>query len=204
MEIGKLGNAAISAGSTSAFALLAATGQASADGPYVGIAFGAITGEHPSPGASDSEDYELAGSVTSFYAGVEKTLESGMFVGVEVAYTGAFEGDDADDSGYEYAYDIDYNIDAKLRVGTTLGSAKVYGFGGLSVGSSNGCCYGNDYRYEGINIGAGVEMEMIEDVMVGVEWIHRETTGTIDDGSGDDWGYRASHDAIALRVGFQF
>ena len=202
MEIRKLGTTALAAGSTSTLAILVGASPALAGEPYVGFSVGGVSGEHPGPGDASSEDYELGGAVTSFHVGVNQDIGNGMFAGVELAYTSNFEGDKNSDSSYEYGYDINHNIDAKLRVGRALGEIRVYGFAGVSTGAMSHTYYsGADYRYQGLNFGAGAEMEVLPNIMVGAEVIRRETWGTID---GADNDYRAGHQALSLRASFQF
>lgn len=195
----------IALGSTSALALMAAADVAKADGFYVGLFGGSVSGSHPTPGSSD-EAYRLAGPVVGGFVGIDRAVgDNGMFVGAELAFTGPFEGDADNSSSYEYAYDINYNLDAKLRIGRTfsdigMGDLSVYGFSGVSMGEADGCCYGNSYRYYGLNAGVGVQLDIFEDFFVGAEYINRFATGTFD---GED-GYRSSHGAFSIRAGVRF
>lgn len=202
MEIKKISGTALVAGSTSTLAILVGAAPALAGEPYIGFSVGAISGEHPGPGYSGSEDYELTGAAIAIHAGVNQQINDTLWAGVELSYQTNVEGDKNSVSSYEYGYDIQRNIDAKLRVGTTLGDIRVYGFGGVSAGAMQHIYYsGADYRYQGVNIGAGAEMELFPNITVGAEVINRQTWGIID-GDGND--YRASHSAISLRTSFQF
>lgn len=198
MEIRSLKTIAV--GSTSAIALLASATHSMAEGLYMGLALGFNSGENPSPGSSSNEDYEMAGQSVSGFIGITHDMANDMFGGVELAYTGPTEGDKNEDSSYEYAYDTNYTIDAKLRVGKHMGQMDLYGFAGLSTGSVNGCCYGNDYSFTGYNLGAGAQFNLSEKMFGGIEYIHRFTDGTED---GDD-GYSASHGTVSLRIGYNF
>jgi opacity protein-like surface antigen len=161
---------------------------------------GSAGGDNPSPGYGDSEDYQLGGNVVSAFVGIDRNFQDNMFAGVELAWTGPTEGDVEENSSYEYAYDVSYNIDAKLRVGTMLGQAKVYGFAGVSTGSVSSVYYGSDYTYFGTNIGAGASFEVMDGVSVGAEHIVRFTDGKAD--GADPFSGRS--DATTLRVSFEF
>ena len=202
MTIKNTKSAALAIGSTSAIALIAATSQAFAqDGLYMGFSVGGASGLNPAPADSSSpNDYEMGGAAISGFIGVQKDMGGDMFGGVELAYTGPTEGDENDESSYEYAYDTNYTIDAKARLGRHFGSVDVYGFGGVSVGSINGPYYGNDYRFYGVNAGAGAQMNITENMFAGVEYIHRFTIGETDSEPKRDSG----HSTLALRVGYKF
>ena len=202
MEIRKISTLAIAAGTTSSLALMASVTSATAgeDGFYMGFSTGAVWGDNPSPGDADEDDYHLGGSITSMFVGINRSLDNGMFAGVELSYNPGFEGDADDDSSYEYAYDVNYNVDAKLRLGKELGNISVYGFVGVSSGSVSTCCYGADYRYSAYNAGVGAEMDVANGIFIGAEYIHRFTSGVAEDTS----GYNRSHGAASVRAGFRF
>ncbi len=200
MNIQGFKTTAVAVGSTSALALMAATDQATANDLYMGFSIGSVSGDNPSPGDGDAEDYSLTGEAISLFVGAQRELSNGMFTGIELAYTGSFEGDADGSSSYEYAYDVNYNIDAKARIGRRMGGFDVYGFGGLSVGSVSTCCYSADYRYWGVNLGAGAEMNISENMFAGVEYIHRFTEGTEDDAD----EYSSDHGVLSLRLGYKF
>jgi opacity protein-like surface antigen len=191
---------AFAATSTSALALLALTQPAMAEeGFYGGISFGASSGAVPAMGStSDPEDYSLGGLHGGAFVGYETSTAGGMATGLELAWTGPQEGD-PDNLSYEYAYDVIFNIDAKLRLGTTLGQFDVYGFAGPSYGKVNDRYYGREYHYWGVNVGAGAQMDLSDNMFMGAELIQRFTQGTED---GDAWS--SNHGAISLRAGLKF
>ena len=201
MDILNAKTTALAIGSTSVLALLASSGASLAgDGLYMGFAAGSNSGENPSPGNSDSEDYEMGGRSVSAFIGVQKSMGTDMFGGIELAYTGSTQGDANNDASDDYAYDTNFTIDAKARVGKHFGKVDVYGFGGLTTGSTDKMYYGGEYSWTGLNLGAGAQYNVTESMFVGVEYIKRFTDGTYD----DDVDYSASHSTLSLRVGYSF
>ena len=204
MTIKNTKSVALAIGSTSAIALIAATSQAFAqDGLYMGFSAGQASGILPSAGDSSSpNDYEMGGAAISGFIGVQKDMGGDMFGGIELAYTGPTEGDENNESSYDYAYNTNYTIDAKARLGRHFGSVDVYGFGGVSVGSNQASYVegASDYRFYGVNLGAGAQMNVTENMFAGVEYIHRFTTAeTYDSGM-----QGKEHGTLALRVGYKF
>lgn len=200
MKIMNVNASTLALGATSVLALVASTGQSLAqEGLYMGFSVGSTNGDNPSPGDSDTE-YQMNGASLNAFIGIQRDMGNGMFGGVELAYTGPTEGDANDDSSYEYAYDTNYTIDAKARIGKNFGKVSVYGFGGLSTGSVNNCCYGADYNFYGVNVGAGAQFDVTDKMFAGVEYIHRFTQGTFD----SDDGYGSDHGTLSLRVGYSF
>lgn len=191
---------AAAVGTTSLIALMASANQSVAeDGIYFGFSAGLNNGDQPSPGAA-SEEYSMGQISGSVFVGIQRDMANGMFGGIELAFTGPTEGDDENNSSYEYAYDTIYTLDAKARVGKAFGSVAVYGFGGVSTGRTEGVYYGNDYSFFGLNIGAGAQVDVTDNMFAGVEYIRRFTEGTFD----DEDGYRSSHGTLSLRVGYKF
>ncbi len=171
--------AALAMGSVSAAALMANTTAANADGLYMGLQYGAATGNIPIQGPGAGDNYQLSGGVFGLFVGYDKTVpNSNLFVGGELAYSGKTKAglDQGTGSSYDYGYNVNYTIDAKLRVGTNLGKVKVYGFAGMSTGNQ----YTGDYRgynFSGMNYGVGADYDVAQNFSVGLELIQRAYNG---------------------------
>ncbi len=50
-----------------------------------------------------------------------------------------------------------------------------------------------------MNVGAGAQVDVMENMFAGVEYIHRFTQGTADDES-----YSSDHGTLSLRLGYKF
>jgi hypothetical protein len=191
-----------STGLASAMALIAGSQAASAEGLYAGLSYGVFNGNPPNAAdsgvAGDPDSYDLNGGAVGVFVGTKfMDLGNNMTLGGELAFTGNVDGDPDNNSssGHDNAYDIDWVADAKLRLGTNVGSANLYGFVGGSVGSANTGYEG--YAFQGTNFGLGAETTFANNMFVGIEAIQRN----VDSYNPDD---STKHRAISLRAGFKF
>lgn len=180
-------------GVASLAALAAGTGEALAEGVYGGISGTFYNGSAPLDNWG-SDDYTLGDHAIGAFVGYTADI-GGFYGGIELGFTNRVRGDTEDNADYNDAYDITSLIDLKFRAGTEFGGIFVYGFSGLSAGTSNNY-YGESYGFTGINYGIGGEYNVTESMFVGLELIGR----TID-------GYQneiTSHHGIGIRAGFRF
>ena len=202
MKTSKVFKNTFALGTTSALAVVAASQQALAEGPYIGFSAGAISGESPNDAAS-SNDYSLQGNVMSIFAGVDRAINDNQFIGLELAYQGAANGNKEDSSSYDYTYQLNYVVDAKVRYGASFGqNLSVYGFVGASTGNANAYYssskYGG-YSFFGANVGGGAQMEVAGNVTAGIEYIHRFVkTGYDQDKTNTD------HGVLSARLSMNF
>lgn len=197
MKDNTLSTSALAIGSTSVLALVAAADQVEAQEFYAGVSVGAPHGDTPSH--YSDEDYALGGLVAGWFVGVQQDM-GGFFAGLELAYAHTTEGDADSQSSYEYAYDVNQTIDVKLRAGRNLGGYDVYGFGGYSWGDVEHAYYQADYKFNGFNIGAGIQTDIGSKMFLGAEYIHRFTSGVYDRGE----NYSSDHGVLSLRAGYKF
>jgi outer membrane immunogenic protein len=185
-------------GMASAVALMAGAQDVQAEGMYAGISFGDFSGDSPNETASSNEDnYELDGGAFGIFVGTDFiSIGNGVTLGGELAISGNVEGDPNDEVGNgEDDYDINWVADAKLRLGTDIGRATVYGFAGATLGTAN-TGY-ESYSFQGTNFGLGVETMVGDNMFVGLEVIQRNI-------SSYDTNSDTKHRAVSLRAGFNF
>ena len=191
-------------GTTSALAVVAASQQALAEGPYIGFSAGGISGESPNGPQAGGDDYSLQGGVLSVFAGVDRAINDSRFVGLELAFQGPANGNKEDESSYDYAYQLNYVVDAKVRYGSSFGqNLSAYGFVGVSAGNANSYSFASQYggySFFGGNVGAGVQMEIAGGMNVGVEYIHRFVNTGYDDGE----PLNTNHGVLSVRASMSF
>ena len=190
-------------GTTSALAVVAASQQALAEGPYIGFSAGIISGESPNYGQA-SDPYSLQGGVLSVFAGVDRAINDNQFIGLELAYQGPANGNKEDEASADYAYQLNYVVDAKVRYGASFGqNLSAYGFVGASTGNANAYSYASQYggySFFGANVGGGIQMEIADGVTGGLEYIHRFVKTGYDDGGVTN----TDHGVISARVSMHF
>lgn len=157
------------------------------NGGYIGLSFGPnITNE-----LTDSSGVFEAEETTTFGLFGGYQMQSGALVyGGEIAFSSSndmtFEFE-----GTEIATG-DYNItDLKARAGFALNNALVYGVGGYSIVSS-----ADDS--DGFNFGIGAEYKTASNLVIGIEYLARQTT--FDDNDDVD----ANLDTLSIRAAFSY
>lgn len=192
-------------GITSLAALAAGMAPANAqgmwDGVWGGLSYSAFSGDAPHErAAGDPSEYGLEGSAAGYFIGRDVTTIGNFNVGVEAAWTNMVLGNNTDESDNDNAYAIDSMWDLKLRAGTNVGPAMLYGFAGVTRG--DGRSYDESgYDFSGTNFGLGAEFGFAQSGFVGVEVISRSLNGY---GGDEEQGTKTSHNAASLRVGFKF
>ncbi|SFR42821.1 Outer membrane protein beta-barrel domain-containing protein [Yoonia tamlensis] len=164
----------ISTGLVSVAALAAAGSTAAAqnfDGTYVGMYYGAVSGDYPS--TSSSEDYAFEDQ-TAFgvFAGKNWSASGNLTAGLEVALqtTNTYEEDSE--------YYLNHLTDVKFKVGTEFALSDmpvlVYGFAGVSLGSATAEDGDEPYLAIGGNLGFGADVKVSDMLSVGIEHTQRE------------------------------
>lgn len=163
-------------------------------GPYVGIAYGRLSGSLNYAGFPDIA--LIPGNSPSIFAGY--LLQQGSFVyGGELAYS---RGNDVSPSGFP-AEHLEEMIDLKAKAGYAMGEALVYG----TLGYSRVGFYWNtagSWTTKGLSFGAGVDVAVTDRVTVGLEYLERRT--------GDDVTSAGlttrdiPTDSLSLRISYQF
>ncbi len=148
----------------------------------------------------DGDDYGLDGGVAGVFGGFNYDLGQ-IVLGVEAAFHGAAISNNTSTSGNGYDYTVNSITDVKARVGLDLGDFLVYGVGGGSV-STYKTLYYESYSEYGINVGLGIDYKMTDNIVVGVEYLHRIGLKSYD-ASGYD-GYRVDVDTVTLRAAWHF
>jgi len=93
--------------------------------------------------------------------------------------------------------DLDYLVDARLRVGYAFDTVMVYAAGGYSVGQAS--FGGNSYDAAGFNLGAGIELNVTDNLFIGGEYIYRNMNGSA---LGSDYDYNTH--GVQVRAGYRF
>lgn len=159
------------------------------------------TGDYFAP-ASASLGNTLSGPLYGGFAGYNFQRGSLVFGG-EIAYqVGAIAFDWP--LGVNTA-EITNLLDAKARAGFSAGKVLVYGVAGFTSGQYEETSGGpptDSVSFTGFSYGAGVEMKVGENMIVGLEYLNRELSGPYDN---DPTGSVDLHlDSIQFRVGWQF
>ena len=169
--------AAMAAAATSATAADAGAGNGWS-GFYAGLSVGTVSGDLPSPGYSDEENYYGLNSAfphISGFMGFNHEMGGNIILGGELALGGPV-GEQTTGPGstkYYHTYGINWNMDAKAKLGYDLGRFMVYGVAGASSAQATGSDF-KTYLSYGWNLGAGVEAKVSDHVMLGAEFLHRD------------------------------
>lgn len=136
----------------------------------------------------------------------------GGFVGINYQHNALVWGGELAYSGGDATYtrnsdgaEADYSEifwDAKARVGYSFNKVLAYGVAGVTVGSSESVVSGSVTDLEGVVFGAGVQVKVSDSLFVGVEYLNRDLTGSIEAFPAFHSDY--TNQSIALRAGIQF
>jgi opacity protein-like surface antigen len=176
-------------------------------GAYAGIMGAMTSGEHydyPSDLPTTIETYTLEGTMYGAFAGYNIQRDSFVY-GIEAAYSlGSIKSEPLG------LWPLEYNsfIDLKARVGFATGNALIYGFAGGSMAEyqyfTGG--FGSEIGYPispvGISYGAGVDLQLTDQIFIGAEYIVRQLSDPLEDYE----TYTMDNDiqAIQVRAGYRF
>ena len=158
------------------------------------------TGDYIGP-TSASLGNALSGPLYGVFAGYNAQRGSLVFGG-EIAYQMgaiAFDWPIAPATA-----EVTNLLDAKARVGFAAGKLLVYGVAGMSTGNYEEAAGGpptDSANVTGFSYGAGAEMKMGENMIVGLEYLKRELSGPYENAPGS---VELHLDSVQLRVGWQF
>lgn len=186
-------------------ALVAASDSVAAQdwsGFYAGLSYGMSGGTSPIQPYVYDEGYQVDGNAVGGFAGFRWNAGESLVMGVEVAMQGKIdvvpdEGNSSD------PYTLDNLVDAKLSIGTPVGKALVYGFGGLSSAGLTGGDddYSGPSGASGMNFGVGVDYMVSDQFSIGAEYISRNMVGYTSGGNPDG---PTNLDTVSLRASFKF
>lgn len=165
LVLGIVGAAASVSGAVSASAADLQSATADWAGAYAGGSVGVLGGYAP---LLDGEGYELDKDATiGGFVGYNIDLGHSI-VGAEIAYQGSTDFD------YDTDYQINEIADLKLRFGKALSDkVMVYAVAGLSAGSARQYDSSYDYSFWGVNVGAGVDVALVDNFTIGAEYLAR-------------------------------
>ena len=165
-------------------------------GGYVGLSFGAATGNADVP--TTSFDYDDGTSLGIFggYNVQSGSLVYGGELGYssvsDVVYAGAGTGNEST---------FDSMLDLRGRLGYATGNALLYGALGYAWGDAT--IAGSDVSADGWTFGLGVDYLVSDAVFVGLDWTSRNLDGTYE-GAAETFDFDTSLNTLGLRVGMKF
>ncbi|MDX8349756.1 outer membrane beta-barrel protein [Cognatiyoonia sp. IB215446] len=170
------------------------------NGWYAGLSTGELSnGEFGLEGFSDS-DIDDASTFGGFFG---RNSQNGPWVfGFEVELLSADDTPVDSDRDENLASPI---IDLKSRIGYAAGSIMAYGVFGSSIMSVEGPI--TDVAGAGFALGAGLEYQVADQFMIGVEYLTRQTTGEAEVDLGfitTDRDVDIDADTVSLRAAFKF
>jgi opacity protein-like surface antigen len=96
-------------------------------------------------------------------------------------------------------------FDAKARLGYAFGNAMAYGFGGVSIGDWVENTDPGPVRVSGFNVGAGIDMLLGGNWLLGVDVTYRSLEGDLHPaGLFPTWSVDAKPIMAGLRLGYKF
>lgn len=166
-------------------------------GGYVGLSFGAASGDAEADGLSFDYDNGTAASILAGY-----NIQNGSFVyGAELGYTSV---SDMVLSGEENGGDdtFDSLVDLRGRLGYSTGNALFYG--ALGYAWADTTINGTDSASaDGLSLGLGVDYLVTETVFVGLDYTSRNLEGS-NDNPDNAFDFDTSMDTVSFRVGLTF
>lgn len=159
------------------------------------------TGDYFAP-FSSSLGNPLSGPLYGGYAGYNFQRGSLVFGG-EIAYQ--VGGIAFDWPTPPSTAEVTQLLDAKARVGFAAGKILVYGVAGFTAGQyeeSLGAPLTDSASLTGFSYGAGTEIKIGENMIVGLEYLNRELSGPYDINPSGSVEFHL--DSIQFRVGWQF
>jgi opacity protein-like surface antigen len=165
-------------------------------GGYVGLSFGAASGDADLP--ATSFDYDDGTSVGIFGG---YNVQSGSLVyGGELGYSSVSDVVYAG-AGTDNESTFDSMVDLRGRLGYAAGNALLYGALGYAWGETT--INGVDTSADGWTFGVGVDYLVSDAVFVGLDWTSRNLDGTYE-GTDETFDFDTSLNTLGLRVGLKF
>jgi opacity protein-like surface antigen len=165
-------------------------------GAYIGLSYGAATGDADTP--TTAFDYD-DGTALGIFGGYN--VQNGNFVyGGELGYNSVSDVVSAG-AGTINESTFDSMLDLRGRLGYAVGNALFYGALGYAWGDAT--IAASDVSADGWTFGLGVDYLVSEAVFVGLDWTGRNLDGTYDVGGGEV-DFDTSLNTLSLRVGLTF
>ena len=197
------------------------------DGAYIGVFGGYGSGEVDHTGEFDpglfdepGADLDISGWLIGLRAGADFTASPGFVLGVvgDIAWSDQSGEGTFDDLNFGFdeavvSYELDWQGSLRGRVGFDAGMFLPYLTGGLAFGHMNHTInidddgdQSGDSTYIGFTVGGGVEVAVVENVSLNLEYRYTDYgSQTMDMGLGDDDpSFSITSHAVTAGVNFRF
>ena len=146
-----------------------------------------------------SNDLFTEGTLYGVFAGYN--FQSGKIVyGGEVGY---MFGETAEPNSI-HTLTTEDTLDLKARVGYAAGNFLLYGFGGWSTVKMIESPTATPMQVSGLNYGVGVDMQVNNRFIVGVDYTIRDLSGDFDQNVFPGWTAEGPFSTIGIRAGIKF